>query len=190
MGAVMGGKAARRLTRRDEVLDNWAQQTGADLARLDDGQRWVVYAGLSAVEAVAASRPLKRLVSFFLAHSEMDLPNKVVGAVIGVSDRAVQSTRQLGPKELVDVVTQAGHGHRQPKLEAHHAGPIAKYLVEHPSCQAPELLSFIKREFEIEMKRHTLARYLKRYGLGCLRDLEIEDRPLFADTPATGADSS
>ncbi len=183
----MGGKGARRLARRDEVLDAWAEQAGVALERLDEGQKWVVYAGLSTVEAVAASRPLKRVVSFFLSRSEMDLPNKVVGAVVGVSDRAVQTTRHLGPKELVDVVTQTNHGHRPAKLEAHHAGLLAKYLVEHPRCESPELLAYIKRELGIEVTRHTLARYLKQYGLGCLRDHEIEGRPLIADTPATEA---
>lgn len=184
------GREERRQKRRDEVLDGWAERTGAALDQLDDGQRWVVYSAVQAAETVGAIRPVKRVLSFFLSHSGMDLPNKIVGAIIGVSDRSVQKTRHLEPKELVDVVAQTKHGHRPPKLEAHHAGPIAKFLVERPHSQVSDLLSYIKREFEIEMTRHTLGRYLKRYGLGCLRDLEIEDRPLFADTPATEAGSS
>jgi hypothetical protein len=187
---MMGDRGSRRLARRDEGLESWAGEAGVELSELDEGQKWVVFAGLSAVKAVATSRPLKRVVSFFLSRSEMDLPNKVVGAVIGVSDRAVQTTRHLGPKELVEVVAQTDHGHRPPKLEAHHAGPIAKFLVEHPGSEVLDLLSFIERELEIKVTRHTLARFLKRYGLGCLRNLELEGRPLFSDTPATGAGSS
>ena len=89
-GGTMGGRGRLRQARRDEALVAWAGDTGVDLDLLDEGQKWVTFAGLSAVEAVASSRPLKRVVSFFLSRSEMDLPNKVVGAVIGVSDRSVQ----------------------------------------------------------------------------------------------------
>jgi len=184
LGVGMGKGAAQRRARRDEVLGGWSQETGAALEELDEGQKWVVFAGLSVVEAVGASRPLRRVVSFFLSRSEMDLPNKTVGAVIGVSDRAVQTTRHLEPRELVECIIQSNHGHRKPKLEAHHAGPIAKFLVENPGSEVSHLLSFIQSELEIDIKRHTLGRYLKRYGLGCLRGLELKDAPLFADTPA------
>jgi len=180
----MGKSGVRRRTQRDEVLLGWSQETGTTLEDLDEGQKWVVFAGLSVVEAVGASRPLKRVVSFFLSQSKMDLPNKTVGAVVGVSDRAVQTTRHLEPRELVECITQSNHGHRKPKLEAHHAGPIAKFLVENPGSEVSHLLSFIQSELEIDIKRHTLGRYLKRYGLGCLRDHELKDAPLFADTPA------
>jgi len=185
----MAGRGEKRRTRRDEVLERWAGDTGVALEQLDDGQRWVVYAGVRAAESVASVRPMKRVLSFFLSRSEMDLSNKVVGAVIGVSDRAVQTTRHLEPKELVDVVAQSKHAHRQAKLAPHHAGPIARFLVEHPHCKVSALLAFIKDELEIEVTRHTLGRYLKRYGLGCLREIEVDDGPFFGDTPATGARS-
>lgn len=175
----MGGGEERRRTRRDEVLGSWAEQTGVDLDKLDDGQRWVVFAAVRAAEAINSVRPLKRVLSFFLTRSDMELPNKVVGAIIGVSDRAVQTTKHLEPKELVDVVAQTKHAHRRPKLAAHHAGPIARFLVEHPHCEVSALLAFIKSDLEVSVTRHTLARYMKRYGLGCLREIEVESPPLF-----------
>ena len=186
----MVGSGKKRRALRDAVLGSWAQQTGVALEKLDDGQHWVIFAAVRAAESIGSIRPMKRVLSFFLSHSGMDLPNKVVGAIIGVSDRAVQTTRHLEPKELIDVVAQTKHAHRKPKLEPHHAGPVARFLVEHPRCEVSELLSFIKSELEIEVTRHTLARYMKRYGLGCLREIEVEGAPLFADTPATAVRSS
>ena len=56
----MGKSAAQRRARRDEVLGGWSQETGAAIVELDEGQKWVVFAGLSVVEAVGSSRPLRR----------------------------------------------------------------------------------------------------------------------------------
>ena len=46
-----------------------------------------------------------------------------------------------------------------------------------------ELLGFIKKTFDVEMDRLTLRRFLKRYGLGCLREEVIKDAPLFSVVP-------
>jgi transposase len=70
-------------------------------------------------------------------------------------------------------------GHRPPKLEAHHAGPIAKFLVENRRAKVQDILDFINREFEISLDRKTLRTYVANYGLGCLRGDIIEDAPLF-----------
>jgi hypothetical protein len=40
-----------------------------------------------------------------------------------------------------------------------------------------ELLGFIRQTFQVEMDRLTLRRFLKRYGLGCLREDAVENTP-------------
>jgi transposase len=70
-------------------------------------------------------------------------------------------------------------GHRQPKLKAEHAGPVAKYLVEHPSAKVKPILAYIKKDLDVEVDRLTLRRFFKRYGLGCLRGDLVTDTPLF-----------
>jgi transposase len=59
--------------------------------------------------------------------------------------------------------------HRQPKLHPEHAGPIAKYLVDHPRCTLAEVTHFIASELSIVVDEQTLARFLDAYGLHLLR---------------------
>jgi hypothetical protein len=64
-------------------------------------------------------------------------------------------------------------GHRKAKLKAEHAGIVAKYLVQHPRSRVNDLIDFISSQLGPKLDRLTLRRYLKRYGLGCLREAEI-----------------
>jgi hypothetical protein len=50
-------------------------------------------------------------------------------------------------------------------LRPEHAGPIAKYLVDHPRCTQPEVVAFIARELSIDIELQTLRRFLEAYGL-------------------------
>ena len=49
------------------------------------------------------------------------------------------------------------------------------------------LLGFIEKKLEVEMDRLTLRRFLKRYGLGCLREDTVKDAPLLSAAPPTEA---
>lgn len=178
----MTKKQLARLKKRNEDLEEWAEENNIDLDKLDDGQQWIIFAGLQAVSAIGNVRPLKRLFSFFLLKSGMGLTSRVIGSIIGASERAVLTTKKQSPKEALDSVTQEKRAHRQPKLKPEHAGLIAKYLVENPKAQMPELIRFIEKEFKISVRRHVVIRFIEKYGLGCIRDLEITDRPPFLGT--------
>ena len=70
-------------------------------------------------------------------------------------------------------------------------GLVAKFIAEHKRCSVAELLGFIKATFNVEMDRLTLRRFLKRYGLGCLREDAIEgNAPLLSAVPPMEARSS
>lgn len=178
-------KGERELHRREQ-LGAWSEEHGIKLERLDLGQQWVLYAALELVQLFDAVAPLKRLVGYFLAHCGMGLGTKVIAAVVATSDRAVRQTKALTPEEVVRGLRNRGH--RKQKLQASHAGVVAKYLAEHPTARAPDILAHIEEELGIAIDRLTLRRYLKRYGLGCLRgNGPPRPTPLFSEAPPTEA---
>jgi len=185
-----GFEATEREAQRMGVLREWAAEHAIDLARFDLGQQWVIFFALRVVAHLGKVAGLKRVVGYFLAASKMDLGSGTIAAIIGVSDRAVRSAQALEPQAMLHSVQHPVGGHRKPKLEAHHAGVIAKFLVDHRGALVQEVLDFITKELGVTIDRLTLRRYIARYGLGCLRGDLVTDAPLFSAEPATGEPSS
>ncbi len=186
---VNESKAAEREALRVSVLREWADAHGVDLARFDLGQQWVMFFALRVVTHLGKVTGLKRVVGYFLAGSKMDLGSGTIAAIIGVSDRAVRSAQSLEPAAMLHSVQHPVGGHRKAKLQAHHAGVIAKFLVDHPGSLVQEVLDFITKELSVTIDRLTLRRYVARYGLGCLRGDLVTDAPLFSAEPATAGPS-
>lgn len=92
-----------------------------------------------------------------------------VGAAVGRTDRAMRTVQALGVREVLDSIWAELGRHRQPKLDPEHAGPIAKYLVDHPGCTQPEVTAFTVSELSIVVDIQTLRRFLPAYGLDVLR---------------------
>jgi hypothetical protein len=174
---------------REHRLAEWSAQNGIDLAGLDAGQRGVVFAALTFLTFVGGLASLRRMVAYMLSHCGLGLTSVVVGAVVGTTDRAVRKGRQFAPREFWKRLQLAKRGHSPPKLRREQVGLVAKFLAENKRCSVAELLGFIKKTFDIEMDRLTLRRFLKRYGLGCLREDAIEDAPLLSVVPPTVARS-
>jgi len=164
---------------RDEQLEQWCQEHAVNMSSLDEGQRWVVSVALMVLAVVGELKPLRRLLGYMLAHSGMGLGSSLIGSLIGVSDRAVRYTQAQSAHGMLEYLRDPKRGHAAPKLKPEHAGLIAKYLVEHPRAKAPQILQFVAEAFGVTMDRLTLRRYLKRYGLGCLREEKAHDAPLF-----------
>ena len=178
-----------RLAERDRTLAEWAGERGIDLGVLADGQRWIVFAALRFLVFAGAVPPLRRFVGYVLSHCAMDLNAAVVAAVVGQTDRAIRKARQFKPSQFWQRLQKARRGHPRPKLLSEHVGPIAKFLAEHKECSVAELLGFIRESLSVEIDRLTLRRFLKRYGLGCLREDCISDAPLLPAVPSTAVPS-
>lgn len=170
-------------------LSDWAASSGVDLATLDEGQRWVLYAALSFLGFIGGFSALRRMVAYFLSHCGMGLSSTAIGAVVGTTDRAVRKGRTYAPAEFWKRLKSSRRGHPVPKLRRDQVGLVAKFLAEHKRCSVAEVLGFIQQSLGVEMDRLTLRRFLKRYGLGCLREEKVEDAPLLSAPPRTAAPS-
>jgi hypothetical protein len=180
----MEATSSKRQRERDVQLDHWSTEHRIGIDHLDEGQKWVVFVALQALAVIGSVEMLRRVVGYVLAHSGMHLGSTLIGALVGVSDRAIRYTQACSAAELAEQLGRP-RTHRAPKLGPEHAGPLASYLVTHPRARAADILAFIQSRFGVSMDRTTLHRYIVRYGLGCLRGQVHEDTPLLSERPST-----
>jgi hypothetical protein len=181
----------------EDAWVRWQREHAEVLARGTGPQRVLLEAAVRFVAVIAAQPVLLRVAAFFLLHAGMGLTPAQVGAAVGRTDRAMRTVQALGAREVLDSIWAELGRHRQPKLHPEHAGPIAKYLVDHPECTQPEVTMFIASELSIVVDTQTLHRFLDTYGLNVLRanhhrtagEADVS-RPLSSGAPTSGAPSS
>lgn len=152
-----------------EVWTRWMREHKEVVEKATETQRNLLEAAVRFVAAISAHPILLRLAAFFLLHAGMGLTPAQVGAAVGRTDRAMRTVQALSAQAMLESMWGELRRHRQPKLHAEHAGPIAKYLVEHPCCTQAEVVAFVESELKIAIDVQTLRRFFKAYGLGVLR---------------------
>lgn len=152
-----------------DVWASWQAEHEDVMERATGPQRILLEAAVRFVAVIAEQPILLRVAAFFLLHCGMGLTAAQVGAAVGRTDRAMRTVRALGAREMLDSIWAELGRHRQAKLRPEHAGPIAKYLVDHPGCTQPEVTHFIAAELSIVVDTQTLRRFLDAYGLDVLR---------------------
>jgi transposase len=172
--------------------EDWERQHAELLREATGPQRVLLEATVRFLEAIDAQAILLRVVAFFLLHAGMGLTLVQVGAAVGRTERAMRTVRALSARQLLESIWDELGRHRQPKLRAEQAGPIAKYLVEHPKCTQSEVVAFIAQEWKIAVDVQTVRRFFKTYGLGVLRSehgadsgKEDAERPFCSDVPTS-----
>lgn len=130
---------------------------------------------------------LQRMVVYLLCHCGMDLRLQLIAQVLQTSLSTLTRMRHQTPSELLAELRARRAG--PAKLRPEHAGPIARFLFAHPSADPRATRTFIQNELGVSVKRHTLARFLRRYGLGCLQKDRVQPTPLFAVPPVMAAPS-
>jgi hypothetical protein len=147
----------------------WQREHGEVMAKATGPQRILLEAAVRFVAVIAAQPVLLRVAAFFLLHSSMGLTPAQVGAAMGRTDRAMRTVQALGARNMLDSIWAELGRHRQPKLHPEHAGPVAKYLADHPRCTQPDVARFIAAELAIVVDAQTIGRFLDTYGLDVLR---------------------
>lgn len=168
----------------------WCGEQDVDMRHLDEGQKWAVFVSLQILAWIGGVGALKRLLGYFLSHSQMGLSSVLIGKLLGCTDRNVRYAASNDAESFWRRTSQPERGHAKAKLAPQHAGPLAKYLSENPGARVQEILSFIATELGIEIGHLTLRRFIERYGLKCLRRLrndKHEQSPLFWATRSTEA---
>jgi len=174
-----------------EAWARWTREHEEVVEKATAPQRVLLEAAVRFIAAVCAQPILLRLTAFFLLHTGMGLTPVQVGAAVGRTDRAMRTVQALSAHAMLESLWGELRRHRQPKLHAEHAGPIAKYLVEHPGCTQAEVVAFIASELKIAIDVQTVRRFFKAYGLGVLRpergdvNATEEERPFGLGAPSS-----
>jgi hypothetical protein len=178
-----------------DAWGRWEAERADVLEKATGPQRVLLEAAVRFIAVIAGQPLLLRMAAFFLLHAGMGLTPAQVGAAVGRTDRAMRTVRGLSVREVLDSTWAELGRHRQPKLHPEHAGPIAKFLVDHPGCTQPEVVAFIASDLKIDVDVQTLRRFFDTYGLGVLRpdraaQEEAPARPFRWGAPTSGAPSS
>jgi hypothetical protein len=178
-----------------DAWGRWEAEHADVLEKATGPQRVLLEAAVRFVAVIAGQPLLLRMAAFFLLHAGMGLTPAQVGAAVGRTDRAMRTVRELSVRELLDSIWAELRRHRQPKLHPEQAGPIAKFLVDHPGCTQPEVVAFIASDLKIDVDVQTLRRFFDTYGLGVLRPdraarEQASARPFRWGAPTSGAPSS
>ena len=196
-GTMVVGRVKREGSEQPEqAWEIWAGTHAEVLEKATAPQRVLLEALVRFVSVIAGHPMATRMAAFFVLHTEMGLTPSQVGAAIGRTDRAMRKVQALSVYDLLESIWGELRRHRQPKLRAEHAGPIAKYLVDHPDCFQTEVVTFIAHELKIDVDPQTLRRFFKAYGLGVLRAEGGEaaapesERPFPLGVPISGEPSS
>ena len=139
----------------------WQRQPAKLLEGATGPQRILLAAAVRFVAVMAAPPILLRLAAFFLLHAGMDLTPAHVGAAVGRTDRAMRTVRAASAQDVLASIWAELGRHRQPKLHAEHAGPIAKSLVEHPPWWRSEVVAFFANERKVDIDVPPLSRFLE-----------------------------
>ena len=187
--------ATQAIETAEDAWVRWQREHAEVLARGTGPQRILLEAAVRFVAVITAQPILLRVAAFFLLHAGMGLTPAQVGAAVGRTDRAMRTVQALGAREVLESIWAELGRHRQPKLHPEHAGPIAKYLVDHPACTQFEVTAFIASDLSIVVDAQTLHRFLDTYGLNVLRpdrtagEADVS-RPPSSGAPTSGAPSS
>ena len=179
----------------DAAWEAWSERHADVLGNSLAPQRVLLEAAVRFVATIAGHSIGLRMAAFFLLHAGMGLTPAQVGAAVGRTDRAMRFVQALSAQDLVESIWRELGRRRSPKLLPEHAGPIAKYLVEHPNSRAEEVITFIRNELGICVDRHTLQRFSRTYHLGVLRGHDDapegdDERPFLSAARASEAPSS
>ena len=179
----------------DAAWKGWSEGHADLLSNAHAPQRVLLEAAVRFMATIAGHPIMTRMAAFFLLHARMGLTTAQVGAAVGRTDRAMRFVQALSAQELVESIWRELGRHRTPKLLPEHAGPIAKYLVEHPDSTVEEILAFLRSALGISVDRQTLRRFSTTYHLGVLRGRADaseggEERPFSSAARALEAPSS
>jgi transposase len=185
----MKSPAAWSQSERERRLKKWAEKSEVELSGLDEWQRGVVLAAVTFLSFARGVPALGRVVAYLLSHCGMGLSTAIIGAVVGRTDRAVRKGRQHSPKQFWKRQQQARRGHAPAKLQREQVGVVAQFMAENQQCTVEQVLEFIQQRLGVQMDRLTLRRFIKRYGLGCLRKGAVEAPPFLSAPRSTEAPS-
>src|SRR3954449_2778559 len=130
-----------------------------------------------------------RLLSHFLLHCDSGLKVAQIARLVGISRPTASRQQGLSSKEAIRQAHHRMDGRPYGKLLPRYAGPIAQFLLTHPSASRGDLIDFIDRTWGVRVSRVALAKFLKKFGLDRV-SLQAAEEALPLPGPSASAGTS
>ena len=146
-------------------FEAWLEQAGLERKRLSAHQLAVLEAAFRFLERGGHDYASRRIVEHFLLHAEIGLKVAQIARLVGL-DRCTSSRhRPCSSSQVVEAIHNRQAGKFPGKLLPRYAGPVAQFLVEHPTATRDEVLDFLEQGWQIRPGYRALDNFLRKYGL-------------------------
>lgn len=157
----------------------WLEQARVPEQRLTAEQRGLLQAAFRFRQSQGTDYYSTRLLGHFLLHCGCGLKVAQLARLLGISRPTASRQQGLSAKQAVQQAHHRMDGRPYGKLLPRYAGPILRFLLDHPGATRADLIDFIDATFAVRVSRVALYHFLKKFGLDA-----AEGRPTTAACPA------
>jgi hypothetical protein len=143
----------------------WLEEAAIPVQRLTPEQQALLQATFRFRQRQGADYYSTRLLSHFLLHAQTGLKVAQIARLLGISRPTASGHQDLSSKQVIQQAHHRLDGRPYGKLLPRFAGPIANFILSHPSATRFDLLDFIETTFSVRVSRIALYKFLKKYGL-------------------------
>ena len=148
-----------------ETFDQWLDQAKIPRRLRSPRHLAVLQAAFAFRRQVGNDYASHRILAHFLLNCELGLKLSQVARLVGVTRPTASRQNKLSSRQVVREIQQRLAGRPYGKLLPRFAGPIAQFLVTHPSASRDDLLDFIESTWDFRVSLPALYSFLKKYGL-------------------------
>jgi hypothetical protein len=153
------------MTATDGTFTQWLSKAQIAEVRLTTDQRGLLLAAFAFRQRCGDDYYSNRLLSHFLLHCDSGLKVAQIARLVGISRPTASQQQGVSSKEAI----QAGHhrmaGRPHGKLLPRFAGPIAEFILTHPTATRYDILDFIEHTWGVRVSTVALHHFGKKFGL-------------------------
>jgi hypothetical protein len=153
------------MTVATDTFAAWLEEAAIPVQRLTPEQQALLQAAFRFRQRQGADYYSTRLLSHFLLHAQTGLKVAQIARLLGISRPTASGHQDLSSKQVIQQAHHRLDGRPYGKLLPRFAGPIANFILSHPSATRFDLLDFIQTTFSVRVSRIALYKFLKKYGL-------------------------
>jgi hypothetical protein len=153
------------MSREATTFASWLAKAQVREERLTPGQHALLASAFQFRQRCGTDYYSVRLLSHFLVHCQSGLKLAQIARLLGINRWTASSHQGLSSKAVIHGAHHRAAGRSHGKLLPRYAGPVAQFLVEHPTATRYDLLAFIERTWGVSVSRVAVNHFLKKYGL-------------------------
>src|ERR1700678_3064308 len=134
----------------------WLEQAQFPVQRLTPEQQALLQATFRFRQRQGADYYSTRILSHFLLHAQTGLKVAQIARLLGLSRPTASGHQDLSSKQVIQQAHHRLDGRPCGKLLPRFAGPIANFILSHPSATRLDLLDFIETTFSVRVSRIAL----------------------------------